>query len=123
MCEERYWMKKPCEHCPYSRKVDFNLHPVRAEEFAIAATNTYNSFPCHKTADVDEDDPNSTGEFVYGENSFECNGFLSLQVNEGAYQPDGFEPHEDAFSCHHEMADKYYDEDLIAAHYADKEDI
>ena len=103
---ERYWMKEPCGPCPYSRSKTLWLHPERAEDFAYNASNPYSYFPCHKTADCVEDDEGS-GEFIAGERSLTCNGFLSLQVAENGNPPEGFDPHPDAFSECWEMIDHH----------------
>lgn len=105
---ERTWMKRPCGLCPYSRKNTLWLHPERAEDFAYNAQNPYNDFPCHKTADL-QDDSDGGGEYVAGSRSLTCNGFLSLQVNENGNAPDGFEPHPDAFGECWEMIDHHTD--------------
>jgi hypothetical protein len=93
---KRTWMKEPCGPCPYSRSKTLALHPERAADFAFNAQNPYNDFPCHKTADLREDD-DGYSEYVAGARSLTCNGFLSLQVNENDNAPEGFEPHPDAF--------------------------
>lgn len=103
---ERYWMKEPCALCPFSRTRTLWLHPERAHDFAYMASNPYNDFPCHKTADLVEDDDGS-GSYVMGNKSFTCNGFLSLQVNENGRGPDGFEPSLDAFGDHWEMIEHH----------------
>lgn len=106
MPDDRYWMKEPCGPCPFSRSKTLWLHPDRAEEFACMAQNPYTDFPCHKTAECVEDSE-GFDEFVRGEKSFTCNGFLSLQVNEGAPCPEGFEPHPDAFGDYYEMTEHH----------------
>jgi hypothetical protein len=103
--EERYWMKEPCGPCPYSRSKTLPLHPERAADFAYSACNPYTDFDCHKTAEVYEDDEGS--EFVRGERSLTCNGFLSLQCSENGVNIDGFEPHPDAFDCADEMIERH----------------
>ena len=100
---ERTWMKTTCALCPYSRSKTLGLHPERAEDFAYSASNPYSDFPCHKTADHDDE----TGDFVHGERSFTCNGFLSLQVNENDNAPDGFKPDPDAFYDPWEMIEHH----------------
>lgn len=107
--EPRTWMKEPCGPCPYSRSKTLWLHPERAEDFAYNASNRYSDFPCHKTADLVEDDDGS-GEYLAGERSLTCNGFLSLQVNENGGGPEGFEPHPDAFCDTWEMTDHHREE-------------
>lgn len=102
------WMKEPCGPCPYSRSKMLPLHPERAADFATMASNPYNDFVCHKTADCVEAHDGSS-EFVRGQKSLTCNGFLSLQVNENGKGPEGFEPHPDAFEDYWEMVEAHED--------------
>jgi len=103
---ERWFTKKPCQHCPYLRDVRPFLTPERGEELAYLTENPYNSFHCHKTLDHDED-----GETYAGSASLMCAGFLSMQVEwGGARCPDGFTPSEDVYSEPYEMADAYAEE-------------
>lgn len=81
------FMKKPCEHCPFRNDLKPYLTPERGEELAYLAQNKYNSFPCHKTTQCDEQGYNHVGN-----NSKQCAGFLTLQINEGMRIPDGFIP-------------------------------
>ena len=104
---ERTWMKKTCELCPFSRSNTLWLHPERAEEFASMASNPYNDFPCHKTADYQEETEYTDGGYVHGERSFTCCGFLSLQVNENGRGPKGFDPSPNAFDDWHDMVDHH----------------
>lgn len=100
-------MKKPCQHCPFRRDVKPFLRTARAEEIAYAATNPYNSFPCHKTTEADEDG----SEMLETENSKQCAGFLTLMANEHGstpYDSDGFEPDfEGCYNEVYEMIDTY----------------
>lgn len=98
-----YFMKSPCEHCPFRRDVKPFLHPKRGEALAVHATNKYNSFPCHKTTEHDEE----TDECTETEKSLECAGFLTLQINEGASCPDGFTPSELVYTDYYEMIESY----------------
>jgi hypothetical protein len=103
----KHFMKSPCKHCPFRRDVKPFLHPERAYEIAIAAQNPYNSFPCHKTTEPDEDGE----EMLVTQDSKECAGFLTLRAQEGERIPEGFEPawdlvYTDAF----EMYQVYEDE-------------
>ena len=104
---DRFWMKEPCGPCPFSRSKTLGLHPERAEEFASMASNPYTDFPCHKTADYQEETGYREGGFVHGAKSLTCNGFLSMQVNEGGRNVDGFEPHPDAFDDWFEMVEAH----------------
>lgn len=83
------YMKKPCQHCPFRHDVKPFLRPKRGEELAYATQNPYNTFPCHKTTEYDEDCDDGT--MVETERSKACFGFLQLQINEaGVRIPKGF---------------------------------
>lgn len=108
---EEYYMKQPCKHCPFRRDVKPFLRPSRGEELAIHATNPYNTFPCHKTTVSDEEYGGDGTESVANENSKECAGFMTLQINEGAHIPEGFNPSYDIiYSDYWEMIDAYQDQ-------------
>lgn len=99
------FMKKPCEHCPYRRDVKPFLHPKRGEDLAYLAQNPYNTFPCHKTLDHDDE-----GETVITNQSKICAGFLTLQHNENGrtfYDSDGFVPADNCYEGSYEMSDAY----------------
>lgn len=102
-------MKKTCALCPYSRTKTLFLHPDRAEEFAYMAQNRYNDFPCHKTADHVEETDFHDGGYVAGAQSKTCHGFLTLQIAEGGYTPDGFKPDGDGFESVDEMIESHAD--------------
>lgn len=103
---DRWFVKKPCQHCPYLRSVTPFLHPSRGEELAYLTENRYNDFPCHKTTVADED--SDSDEMVYADHTLTCAGFLSMQINwGGATCPDGFTPSEDVYSEPSEMAEAY----------------
>lgn len=99
------FIKKPCKHCPFRKDIKPFLTPYRQEELAYAPQNPYNSFPCHKTIELDED-----GEHCHSEGEKECAGFLTLRANELGedYVPKGFIPSYDiCFSDSYEMAEAH----------------
>lgn len=107
-----YFMKRPCIHCPFRKDVKPFLHPDRGAELANHAQNPYNSFPCHKTTvSVEElgiENEHNEGDMVAVETSKECAGFITLQINEGADTPEGFEPAFDiVYECAEDMANAY----------------
>lgn len=110
--EDQWYMKKPCKHCPYCYDTRVFLMEERGIELAYHATNPYNSFPCHKTLNVDDD-----GETLSAEDSKTCAGFLALQIGENGdrYKPDEFEIPPNAFTCADDMIYKfeehYYNEE------------
>lgn len=106
-------MKKPCKHCPYRNDVLPFLTPERGEELAYMAQNKYNSFPCHKTTEYDEDED----DMVVTSTSKQCAGFVTLQCNEGMEVPEGFEPawkivYTDAYEMSEAYSPEYRDEVL-----------
>lgn len=108
--DDRHWMKKCCGLCPYSKKDTLFVHPDRAEDFAFSASNPFGNFPCHKTADLVEDD-DGFGEYVHGEKSFTCHGFFALQAAENweekDYSENGFTPDVNAFCDPWEMIEHH----------------
>jgi hypothetical protein len=103
------WMKKTCALCPFSRTKTLFLHPERAEEFAYMAQNPYNDFPCHKTAEYEEETAWHDGGFVAGEHSKTCHGFMTLQAEENGLEIDGFTPDGDGFQSIDEMLETHED--------------
>jgi hypothetical protein len=104
-----YYMKKPCEKCPFRTDVKPFLTPERGEELAYHAQNPYNSFVCHKTLEYIEcDDDIESDRLVVTGRSKECAGFITLQINEGARTPEGFTPDfENIYNDSWEMASAY----------------
>lgn len=107
------YMKKCCGLCPFSRSSTLFLHPERAEEFAYMAENPYTDFPCHKTADYQEENEWDEGGFVHGEGSKTCHGFKTLQMamnaTEREYWQSGFAPDGNGFEDTYEMIDHHTD--------------
>lgn len=102
------YMKKPCKHCPYRNDVKPFLTPSRGEELAYLATNSFGSFPCHKTTQHHEE--SDIGEMIVVGSTKECAGFLTLRAQCGKDVPDGFEPSWGiVYTDPHEMSDAYDD--------------
>lgn len=102
------FMKSPCKHCPFRNDITPFLHPDRAYEIAAHASNPYNTFPCHKTTESDDE----SGECYATNESKECAGFLTIRARETSDGiPEGFVPawdiiYEDAW----DMEDAYAQE-------------
>lgn len=78
-----YSMTTPCDQCPFlntpNMKRGFSMR--RLFEFANA------EFPCHKTARVDEDGEDPTGDFLATKDSAHCAGALIFnQKRRGPHQ-------------------------------------
>ena len=105
---------KACSHCPYRKDVKPFLHPKRGEALAYAATNPYNTFHCHKTAEHADNDDNDSGEMLVTQRSKMCAGFLTLMHNElgeTPYDHEGFEPDPNVYSESFEMQQAYQEQD------------
>lgn len=104
---ERWFMKSPCQHCPFRRDVRPFLTPARADELAYLTENKYSEFYCHKTLGEDEDE----GDTAVVAESLICAGFLSMQVEwSGAACPEDFTPSDLVYSESFEMAAAYEEE-------------
>ena len=102
------FIKKPCQHCPFRNDVKPFLHPKRAEELAYGAYRKYNTFPCHKTTQHDDE-----GESIGTGSNKECAGYLTLKAAEIGEENvfecrEGFKPsYEMVYEDAHEMVDAY----------------
>ena len=67
-----YSMTTPCDQCPFLKTPGMvrGFSMRRLFEFASA------EFPCHKTARVDEEGEDATGDFLATEDSLHCAGAL-----------------------------------------------
>lgn len=107
-----WYMKKPCDKCPYRRDVKPYLTPERGEELAFHAQNPFNSFPCHLTTVSDEEFGGDGSENVAIETSRECAGLLTLVYNEDGSLPDkSFEPSDLVYSDAWDMMNAYAEQD------------
>ncbi len=72
----KYDMTTPCDACPFLKKMAYGpknrggFQEDRLEEFAST------EFHCHKTGQVDEGDPDSSGDFIPTPDSQHCAGAL-----------------------------------------------
>ncbi len=104
------FVKKPCKHCPFRHDVKPFLTAERGTELAFHVQNPYNSFPCHKTTEFDEDANFGEGDMVVTEQSLECAGFLTLRAVELGEDtcPEGFIPSYDVvYPDSWDMVDAY----------------
>lgn len=84
----RYDLKTPCKNCPFRNdetRIRFACRE-RAEEIEEQAYRR--GFPCHKSAEYQEDDDYGDGGGYYaGDNSQHCAGYLIMQCKEAAGMP------------------------------------
>lgn len=74
----KYTMTTPCDSCPFLKKYAKAYAMKRLSQFASGA------FPCHKTADNDEDTyEDGEGGYVATENSLHCAGALIFNEKRG----------------------------------------
>lgn len=74
----RYDLTTPCADCPFLEQFTHGFDDERLEQFASG------SFPCHKTARVDED-VEGASEFVATKASQHCAGSLIYQAKRGTW--------------------------------------
>jgi len=73
-------LKKPCKNCPFGiaeTRIKFACKE-RAEEIAEQAYRQ--GFPCHLSADYDDDE--EYGGYVFGENTQHCAGAIGMFIND-----------------------------------------
>ena len=83
----RFDLKEPCKHCPFrsdDTRITFRGRE-RAEEIEEHAYRR--GFPCHLSADVDENTLTGEETFVFGEQTQHCAGYLLLQLRDGGGTP------------------------------------
>lgn len=78
----RFDLKRPCKNCPFGKaetRIIFRCKE-RAEEIAEQAYRT--GFPCHLSADYDDDEDGEGGGYVFGAETQHCAGALGTFANE-----------------------------------------
>ena len=65
-----YTLHSPCNECPFLKK---NAHAYKLKRLAELASG---EFPCHKTAELAQDEETGVGEFHAREGSVHCAGAL-----------------------------------------------
>ncbi len=77
----KFDLKTPCKNCPFrtdATAIRFTCRE-RAEEIEESAYR--NGFPCHLSADLNEDDED--GGFEFGENTQHCAGAMIMYLSGG----------------------------------------
>ena len=83
----RFDLKEPCTHCPF-RSDDTRITlrgRERAEEIEEGAYRR--GFPCHLSADCEENTLTGEETYVFGEQTQHCAGYLLLQLRDGGGTP------------------------------------
>jgi len=91
----RFDLKKPCKNCPFGiaeTRIKFACRE-RAEEIEEQAYRQ--GFPCHLSADLQEDTDYSDGGYVFGEGTQHCAGALGMYINGDHYGWPAIENDED----------------------------
>lgn len=76
-------LKRPCKNCPFSdteTRIKFACQE-RAEEIAESAYRF--GFPCHLSAEFQEDTEFSEGGYVPGDNTQHCAGAAMMFISDG----------------------------------------
>jgi len=75
-----YTLNSPCKDCPFLKKFSKGFTLRRLQELALQ------EMPCHKTCDIDEDDEDSTGDYIPNNKSVYCAGaMIFLAKRKGKY--------------------------------------
>lgn len=76
-----FFLKTPCNNCPFRRDVKFCLHPERRQEIADALRHDM-TFSCHKTVDY-SDEWNDSSTHIPTEDEQHCAGALIVLNRSG----------------------------------------
>lgn len=74
-------LKTPCKNCPFANTKDGIKFQSRQRAADIEESAYRNGFPCHLSADYDEDEDD--GGFVFGDNTQHCAGALIMFFKDG----------------------------------------
>ena len=80
----RFDQRTPCENCPFrkdGKRITFRTRE-RAEEIEEQAYR--HGFPCHVSAEVEENPVTGKEGFVFGERTQHCAGYILMQLREGS---------------------------------------
>lgn len=78
-----FQLRKPCKHCPFVKadtRIKFRGRD-RATEIAELAYRQ--GFPCHESADWEENEDGTEEGTAFGEKTQHCAGALALFINSG----------------------------------------
>lgn len=83
----RFDLTTPCTNCPF-RSDETRITFRNRERAAEIEEHAYrNGFPCHVSANVNEDPVHGEETFVFGENTQHCAGFILMQPHEHSGSP------------------------------------
>ena len=85
----RFDLKDPCKNCPFRTDETAIRFSCRARAEEIEESAYRNGFPCHLSADYEEDDEYGGGGYVFGNNTQHCAGatLMFLKGNGGGNVP------------------------------------
>ena len=82
----RFDLKEPCKHCPFrTDETRITRGRERAEEIEERAYR--HGFPCHVSAECEENPLTGEETFVFGEQTQHCAGYLLMQLQDGGGTP------------------------------------
>lgn len=79
----RFDLKTPCKNCPFRTDETAIRFACRERAEEIEESAYRNGFPCHLSANVDDDDEDGGYEFKRDGNTQHCVGALIMYLNEG----------------------------------------
>ena len=83
----RFDLREPCKHCPFrtdETRITFRGRE-RAEEIEERAYR--HGFPCHVSAECEENTLTGEETFVFGEQTQHCVGYILMQLRDGCGTP------------------------------------
>ena len=83
----RFDLREPCKHCPFrtdETRITFRgrERPEEIEERAYR-----HGFPCHVSAECEENPVTGEETFVFGEQTQHCAGYILMQLQDGGPWP------------------------------------
>lgn len=83
----RFDLKEPCTHCPFRTDETRITFSGRERAKQIEESAYRNGFPCHVSAQCEENPRTGEPEFVFGDQTQHCAGYLLLQLQDGGGTP------------------------------------
>ena len=76
----RFRLKRPCAHCPFRTDGTAIRFAARERAVEIEEQAYRQGFPCHETADCEEDPVTGDDGFVFGEDTSYCIGYVIMRL-------------------------------------------
>ena len=79
----QFKLKRPCRHCPFRNDGTRIIFGARERAAEIEENAYREGFPCHETAECEEDPLTGEEGFVFGEDTSFCVGYAIMQLKMG----------------------------------------